>query len=154
TAEQAERFLRDELPRAKKKALLGHLLRGCTECSKLLGPLLPLVVKPEKVHPDAPAGSGNQYDAPIARALAAVLSRRPQPRKPAWARVERGLDLLRSNPRGIDGLTDDEAEELRGWPFVEILLQLSFEERYRNPVEMLRLALFAKTAAENLDPAE
>jgi tetratricopeptide (TPR) repeat protein len=35
---------------------------------------------------------------------------------------------------------------------VEVLLRLSFEERYRSPQEMLRLALLAKTAAENLDP--
>jgi tetratricopeptide (TPR) repeat protein len=102
---------------------------------------------------DTPVAPGNHYDAPIARALATVLSRRPQPRNQEWARVERGLDLLRSNPRGLAGLTEDEAMDLRGWPFVEVLLQLSFEERYRDSEEMLRLALLAKTAAENLDPA-
>ena len=97
---------------------------------------------------------GSSYEAPIARALAAALSRKPQVRREERVRAEQGLDLLRSSPRGLAGLTDEEAEELRGGPVIEVLLQLSFEERYRNPEEMLRLALLAKTAAENLDPRE
>jgi tetratricopeptide (TPR) repeat protein len=152
TADQAERFLRSELPRTQAKEVLRHLLKGCVECNGRLEPLLPLVFTPERTCTDTPVASGNHYDAPIARALAAVLSRRPQPRNQEWARVERGLNLLRSSPRGLVDLTEEEAKDLRGWPFVEILLQLSFEERYRNPEEMLRLALLAKTAAENLDP--
>jgi len=153
TADQAERFLRSELPRPQAKEVLRHLLKGCAECTGRLGPLLPLVFTPERTCADTPVAPGNHYDAPIARAWAAVLSRRPQPRNQEWACVERGLNLLRSRPRGLAGLTEDEAKDLRGWPFVEVLLQLSFEERYRNPEEMLRLALLAKTAAENLDPA-
>ena len=151
-AGEAERFLRGELSRPKAKEVLRHLLERCEMCAERLGPLLPLILAPEKTGADAPVAAGNHYDAPIARALAAVLSRRPQPRKLEWTRVEQGLDLLRSTPRGLAGLSDDEAKDLRGWPFVEVLLQLSFEERYRNPEEMLRLALLAKTAAENLDP--
>ena len=151
TADQAERFLRGELPRTQAKEVFRHLLKGCAACAGRLGPLLPLVLTPERTCADAPVAPGNHYDAPIARALAAVLSRRPQPRNQEWARVEQGLNLLRSSPRGLAGLTEDEAMDLRGWPFVEVLLQLSFEERYRNPEEMLRLALLAKTAAENLD---
>jgi tetratricopeptide (TPR) repeat protein len=152
TAGQAERFLRGELTRPKSKEVLRHLLKGCETCAERLGPLLSLVLAPERTCADAPVKiSGNHYDAPMARALASVLSRQPTPRKEEWTRVERGLDLLRSSPRGLAGLTDDEAKDLRGWPFVEVLLQLSFEERYRNPEEMLRLALLAKTAAENLD---
>lgn len=155
TTVQAERFLRGELPRTKAKEVLRHLLQGCGTCAERLGPLLSLILTPGRTCEGAPVkATENQYDAPIARALASVLSGQPQFRKGAWTRVERGLDLLRSSPRGLAGLTDDEAKELRGWPFVEVLLQLSFEERYRNPEEMLRLALLAKTAAENLDPAE
>ncbi|MFY9822720.1 MAG: hypothetical protein WAM82_15145 [Thermoanaerobaculia bacterium] len=155
TAGQAERFLRGELTRAKAKEVLRHLLKGCETCAERLGPLLPLVLAPERTCQEAPIKApGSHYDAPIARALAVVLSRQPTSRKEEWTRVERGLDLLRSSPRGLAGLTDDEAKDLRGWPFVEVLLQLSFEERYRNPEEMLRLALLAKTAAENLDPED
>jgi tetratricopeptide (TPR) repeat protein len=154
TAGQAECFLRGELTRTKAKEVLRHLLKGCETCAERLGPLLPLVLTSENTY-DAPVkAAGSHYDAPIARALASVLSRQPQPQKQEWIRVERGLDLLRSSPRGLAGLTDDEAKDLRGWPFVEVLLRLSLEERYRNPEEMLRLALLAKTAAENLDPED
>ncbi|HEX4962560.1 MAG TPA: hypothetical protein VF173_17120 [Thermoanaerobaculia bacterium] len=155
TAGQAERFLRGELTRNKAKEVFRHLLKGCESCAERLGPLLPLVLAPERTCEDALVKApGSHYDAPIARALASVLSRQAQPMTEEWARVERGLDRLRSSPRGLAGLSDDEAKDLRGWPFVEVLLQLSFEERYRNPEEMLRLALLAKTAAENLDPED
>ncbi|MFY9824437.1 MAG: hypothetical protein WAM82_23880 [Thermoanaerobaculia bacterium] len=156
TAGQAERFLRGELSRPQAREALRHLLKGCEKCAGRLGPLLPLVLAPERAaHEMAPAeGAGSCYDAPIARALASALSRQPKPTTEEWARVEQGLDRLRSSPRGLAGLSDDEARDLRGWPFVEVLLQLSFEERYRNPEEMLRLALLAKTAAENLDPED
>ena len=80
-----------------------------------------------------------------------MLSRKPKVRNVGRTRVERGLDRLRNDPRGLLGLTEEEMAELRGWPLVEVLLSLSFEERYRDPGAMLRLALLAKTAAENLD---
>lgn len=155
TASQAERFLRGELTRTKAREVLRHLLKGCGTCAERLGPLLPLVLAPEGRREDSSVKTlGSPYDAPIARALASVLSRQPTSRKEEWTRVERGLALLRSSPRGLAGLTDDEAKDLRGWPFVEVLLQLSFEERYRNPEKMLQLALLAKTAAENLAPED
>ena len=37
---------------------------------------------------------------------------------------------------------------------IEALLRLSFEQRYRDPHAMLELAMFARIAAVNLDPAE
>lgn len=70
--------------------------------------------------------------------------------------VERALELLRANPdvfAGMAGLTDDEAEEIQGRPVLHALLQLSFEQRYRNPEEMVRLAIMARVVAQNLDPA-
>ena len=155
TARQAEHFLRGELSGIQAQEVLRHLLKGCETCVEQLGPLLSLVLTSENLYEDAPVkDAGSHYDAPIARALASVLSGQSQPPKQEWTRVERGLDLLRSSPRGLAGLTDDEAKDLRGSPFVEVLVRLSFEERYRNPEEMLRLALLAKTAAENLDPED
>jgi hypothetical protein len=155
TGSQTERFLRGELTQTKAKEVLRHLMKGCETCAERLGPQLPLVLTPQATCKEVPVkASASHYDAPIARALASVLSRLPRFRNQEWVRVERGLDLLRSSPRGIAGLTEDVARELRGWPFVEVLLRLSFEERYRNPEEMLRLALLAKTAAENLDPED
>ena len=155
TIRKAEHFLRGELSGIQAQEVLRHLLKGCETCAEQLGPLLSLVLTSENLIEDAPVkDAGSHYDAPIARALASVLCGQSQPPKQEWTRVERGLDLLRSSPRGLAGLTDDDAKDLRGWPFVEVLLRLSFEERYRNPEEMLRLALLAKIAAENLDPED
>jgi tetratricopeptide (TPR) repeat protein len=143
TGNEVERFARGVLPRARAAEVLRHLLEGCSTCAKQIRAEL---VPAEEAEPS----SG--YDAPIARALAAVLSGRPRRRREELALVERGLELLRSRPQGVFGLTDEEAEELHGVPLVEVLLQLSFEERYRDPARMLSLALLAKTAAQNLDP--
>lgn len=145
TGGEAERFARGELSRAKTKELVRHLLQRCGECDERLLPFVEL----------APAGStgssGSEYDAAITRAVAAVRCGKPPMRPGERARVEWGLGLLRSRPGGIHRLTDEEAEALRGAPMVEVLAQLSFEERYRAPGAMLALALLAKVAAENLD---
>lgn len=146
TGGEVERFARGGLARAKARELLRHLLQGCKTCGERLRPLL----EPEPA--DDAEGSGSEYDAPITRAVATARTGKPQMRQGDWARVEWGLRLLRSRPGGVQGLTDEEAEELRGAPMVEVLAQLSFEERYRDPQKMLALAEFARVAAENLDP--
>lgn len=128
------------------RELLRRLLEGCEDGR------LRLLVEPEPA--DIPEGSGSEYDAAITRAIAAARAGKPQMRPGERARVEWGLGLLRSRPGGVYGLTDEEADALRGAPMVEMLAQLSFEERYRDPEKMVHLALLAKLAAENLDPRD
>jgi tetratricopeptide (TPR) repeat protein len=152
TGDDLERFARGNLPRAAAGEVLRHLLRGCRTCMERLPS--PAVADPADLPAPGQASSGSEYGAPIARALAAVLSGKPRRRGDEWVRVERGLELLRSKPRGVFDLTDEEAEELRGVPFVEVLVQLSSDERYRNPTQMLSLAILARTAADNLDLAD
>src|SRR3954465_3391834 len=134
--------------------VLRHLLKGGGTCEERLQQPFLFLLNPRAAGEDGPAVPESPYDAPLPRAFAAVLRRKPQARNVGRTRVERGLERLRNDPRGLLGLTDEESEELRGWPFVEGLLSLSFEERYRAPGAMLRLALLAKTAAENLDPKD
>jgi tetratricopeptide (TPR) repeat protein len=142
-----ERFARGELSGEAAGEAVLHLLRRCRACTDRLRPL----VAPE---PQAPGSTGSEYDDAISRAFARALSRKPEVRVGDWRLVEKGVELLRSRPRGIYGITDEEAEELRGWPWVEVLLRLSFEERYRDPRKMLELAMLARVAAGTLDPDE
>lgn len=115
-----------------------HLLRRCRECVERLRPL---------VAPGPPA-SESGYDEAITRVFARVRSRRPGSPGVSWSEVERGVARLRSRP------LDEADAELRGRPLVEALIQLSFEERYRDPQAMLELALFARLGAEHLRPGE
>lgn len=118
--------------------MVRRLLRRCREGAERLRPL---------VAPEPPA-SENEYDEAITRAFARVRSQRPESRSASRRLVERGLALLRSRP------LDEAVEEVRGWPLVEALLQLSFEERYRDPDAMLELAQFARLGADHLKPGE
>lgn len=144
---EMERLARGGMTRSETREAVRHLLQGCEPCYEQLRLLLDRRAA-------GPAGLGGEYDAAITRALAGVLSRQPLRKPGDGGRVARGLDLARSRPRGVHGLTDEEAEELRGVPFVEVLVELSFEERYRDPGKMLHLAILARLAAENLDPGD
>jgi tetratricopeptide (TPR) repeat protein len=144
TGGEVDRFARGELSGKAAAEVVRHLLQRCRGCAERLQPL---------VAPEPPA-SESEYDDAISRAFARVRSRKPESPVGNWRLVERGLELLRSRPRGINGMTDEDLDELRGWPMMEVLLQLSLEERYRDPQKMLELAMMAKVTATNLDPKE
>jgi tetratricopeptide (TPR) repeat protein len=144
TGGDVDRFARGELSGDAAVEAMRHLLQQCRACAERLQPL---------VAPEPPA-SDSEYDDAISRAFARVLSHKPEGPGGDRRLVDRGLELLRSRPRGVNGMTDDELDELRGWPMMEVLLQLSFEERYRDPQKMLELAMMAKVTATTLDPEE
>ena len=151
TAGDVGRFLQGTFTQAEVKEALRHLLEGCEACEERLRPLLLLMKSPDAVpEEEAPVSEGREYDEPIARALAAAMSRKPEGRRADPQRVARGLEVLRKNSNNVMVFTEEEAAEFWGRPFVEILIQLSFEERYRNPLEMRRLAILAQVAADNL----
>src|SRR5262245_30695861 len=130
TGGDVDRFARGELSGDAAAEVVRHLLQRCRGCAKRLQPL---------VAPEPPA-SESEYDDAISRAFARIRSRKPEAPAGNWRLVERGLELLRPRPRGIHDLTDEEFDQLRGWPMMEVLLRLSFEERYHNPQKMLELA--------------
>jgi tetratricopeptide (TPR) repeat protein len=151
TAGDVEHFLQGTFPLAEMKNAFRHLLRGCEACEELLRPLLLLMATPEAIpESETSAAEGREYEAPIARAFAAAMSRKPEARSADRELVARGLDILRRNANDVMVFTEAEASEYWGGPFIEILIQLSFEERYRNPQEMRRLAILAQLAADNL----
>src|SRR6185295_9509870 len=117
--------------KAPARRVVRHLLSGCAGCRA-------------RVFGSAVAEDDAVYDACIGRALEAVRG---------W-REERGPGLALVRAKGWAHLTRQERLALPGgWAGVEILLEASFQARYRDPKEMLRLAQRARTAAGRLDPA-
>ena len=113
-----------------------HLLSGCPDCRSRLIARASHPAEPDEV-----------YEACITRARRAV--RRLEPRlRTDKERRENGVAMVRE--RGFLGLSWPERRSFR-MVHVEVLLQLSFELRYRDPREMLRLAEAARFAAEESD---
>lgn len=122
---------------APVRRVVRHLISGCSDCRS-------------RVFDSAVAEEDEVYDACIDRALEAVHGRDDLWREERERR-DRGLALVRA--KGWANLTRHERLSLpRGRAGVEILLEASFQARYRDPKEMLRLAQKAKAAAEQLDP--
>ncbi|HEV3456274.1 MAG TPA: hypothetical protein VHG32_06920 [Thermoanaerobaculia bacterium] len=92
---------------------------------------------------------GERYERPVARACAAAIRR--------LRALERERRAAAAPPRGAagtaPGLADVEQQHLRGLLRVETLLAASWELRYSDPREMLRLAELALFAAERLEQA-
>jgi tetratricopeptide (TPR) repeat protein len=90
------------------------------------------------------------YDAAIDRAFrtARRLARR-------WdedqERLSRGLAWVREKNGLLSELAPAQARTILPWSRVDILLQLSFETRHRDPVRMLDLARHAQEVAERIE---
>jgi tetratricopeptide (TPR) repeat protein len=126
-------FLAGELTAGDLKRVTRHLLAGCPNCQGRVTAAAPV---PDKV-----------YDACIDRARRKV--RRLEPRlQRDKERLANGVALVRE--RDWRGLTWSELGSFR-MVHVEVLLELSFEERYRDPRKMLKLARKAQFAAEKKD---
>ncbi|HEX6861837.1 MAG TPA: hypothetical protein VF414_03420 [Thermoanaerobaculia bacterium] len=128
-------FLAGELAAGDLHRVTRHLLGGCADCRRRLT---------AASHPPEP---DEVYDACITRARRAV--RRLEPRlQRDKERRDNGVSMVRE--RGFMGLSWPERRSFR-MVHVEVLLQLAFELRYREPKEMLRLAKAARFALEETD---
>lgn len=124
-----------------------HLLSGCALCQARMETFAPLLLS------DAPGEEGasgarsveadEAYESALDRAFA-----RARKFEGRW-RKEKGLlaqvlPLLRAAPeRGLHAVSARQRDRVFGWPLAEALLQMSFEERYRNPDRMVSLAAAA-----------
>jgi tetratricopeptide (TPR) repeat protein len=124
-------FLAGELAAGDLHRVTRHLLSGCPECRSRLA----AAESPEL---------DEAYDAAITRARQAVRRLEPRLRRDK-ERLANCVPLVRE--KGFGGLTWPEHRSL-GVVHVQVLLQLSFEQRYSNPREMLRLARTARFALE------
>jgi tetratricopeptide (TPR) repeat protein len=127
-----------------RRRVVRHLLSRCEQCPDRLRALIP----PDKLWTSSAPETEDVYDACIDRAVAtarhaAVALGNEQERR------ESGLKLVRT--KGWGNLTSSERRSFRGRRAeVEMLLELSFELRYRDRQGMLELALSAEKAADRL----
>lgn len=150
---EVERFLGGDLPPEEQRRLVRHLLKNCSPCRARLAPLSEVLFRAEDLKEDARGVQSFSYDVVLARA--AIRAKRYQDRyRKDRERLERVLNTARLQAQESGKISHRAFKALRGWPRVEALLRLSFEDRYRDPQRMLLLALAARLAAEELNPAE
>lgn len=140
-----EGFLAGGLNRDDLRRVTRHLLSGCGDCRGRLRVAEPAraLWSLGRAEPD------DVYDACIDRAWRAVRKLQPRLKKDK-ERFQRGLDLL--HERWFGELTWPERRSF--WEMhVEILLELSFEERYRDTVKMVELARTAQQIADRPERA-
>jgi tetratricopeptide (TPR) repeat protein len=140
-----EGFWNGRLDADAVRPLVHHAIR-CEDCrTGLLAarPAEPSFWEHERLPEDS-------YDAAIDRAVRKVRKILPRLQRDGERR-ERGLELLREKG-GWTRITGAELRSFQGaWPHIEILLQQSFDLRYRDPREMLRLAKLAQEVADRPD---
>jgi hypothetical protein len=132
------RLARGTLSGAGRHRVMAHLLHGCPRCAPLVAPALalePAMLERRVAAHRRPAGLSPQppvpadaYDLPVGRACAAAVRR--------FRQLERDRRL---DPRRLRGLLK-----------VEMLIETSWDLRYSDPQEMLRVAELALFAAERL----
>ncbi len=140
-----EDFLAGSLGRDDLRRVTRHLLSGCKDCRSRLQKeaSVGMLWSRGKAEPD------DVYDACIDRARKAVRKMEPKLKRDK-ERFQLGLDLL--HERWFGDLTWPERRSF--WDMhVEILLELSFEERYRDPVKMVELARTAQQIADRPERA-
>jgi hypothetical protein len=146
---EVERFIGGDLTPDDRRRVVRHLLTDCRPCRAKLASLSEVLFRAEDLNEDARGVGSFSYDAALTRA--STRARRYQSR---YRKVRERLDQALNAGQVLHAEISPEFEALRGWPRVEALLRLSFEERYRDPQRMLLLAFAARLAAEELDPGE
>jgi tetratricopeptide (TPR) repeat protein len=129
TSQDLTAFAKGELPREAARAVVSHLLRGCSACRSESASRWHLGRSQEPLPEDA-------YDAGFERVLAVVQRQRGNSagHAAAWLRERAGV-----------------TEEVQGPALVTALLNRAWELRHDSPDETRRIARLAVLAADALD---
>lgn len=141
TDSDVESFVRGALAPADQRRVVRHLVTGCAACGRRVSSAFPTEASP------LPEGD---YDGCIDRAL--QKARRVTRRwKEDQERLVRGLTWSQEKKGLLSELTPAQARSILPWIRVEILIELSFEVRYRDPGRMLDLAKHAQEEADRIE---
>jgi tetratricopeptide (TPR) repeat protein len=144
--DEIERLLTTRLRPAEKQKVARHLLAGCGVCSREL-----IAQAPGRLLDEAEESRGGRASRdPLRNRTIAAAQEQETHRRIDEKKLQRSLELLSTHPQGHDGLTFQQIQPLHGKPRVEILLQRSWELRFRDPRMMRWLAYNAVKAAESL----
>lgn len=146
TPEDLQRLLAGSLDRKRVRAMVAHLLGGCTSCRSAMLPHVQDLLSPPEPEVEIPAELDAAYDDAIGRALEGARQAVRQDRQPAVDEMRARLSRL-----GTEGFLAA-PRRLRGLASVEALLQKSWELRQDDPQKMLHFALLATIEAGKLDP--
>jgi tetratricopeptide (TPR) repeat protein len=153
-ANEVERLLAGGLPAADRLRAIRHLLSGCRWCRARLGSLADVLFHAEDLGEEPVPARRTSYGKILDRAAAKAFLYQVRYRQDQEG-MARALAAARAAPEEErERVIDAEILTLWGWPRVEALLRLSFEERYRDPKRMLELAWAARLEAGNLKAAE
>jgi len=130
-------------------------LNACPWCRRLLNLYAPMLddsePEPPEVSDDAELDA---YDAVLDRVFS-VAVRQAAVRAEDQAELARLMARLEERPyEGSLEIFDDLSEEVHGWAWLEAILAISFELRYRDPQQMRFLAWAAVDAAKHFGTAE
>lgn len=148
TPAELEGFVWNRVSTARARAIVAHLVRGCTACRATVAPhfagLAGLADPPARLlSPE----EDTEYDAAVGRAFSTVLQRARELRE---ARKREAVSLLADVT--LEDLPEPTAP-LMAAPHLAFLLRQLWTLRHENPAEMLRLAEQARGLAEQLDLA-
>jgi tetratricopeptide (TPR) repeat protein len=141
--DEIEDLWRDQPAPGDRRVAVWHLLEGC---DPHLQSLREVVFPKEPATPEELHSQDQTYDAAFDRAWKAARDLRGQ-----WREEQEGLKALLSGLReGNRAEEGTKPHTMKDWTYVELLLRLSFELRYRDPRRMLQLAEQAQILAETI----
>jgi tetratricopeptide (TPR) repeat protein len=153
-ANDVERLLAGGLPPDDRVRAIRHLLSGCRWCRARLASLADVLFHAEDLGEEPVPARRTSYGRILDRAAARAFLYQVRHRQ-GQEQMARALAAARAAPEEeLERVIDAEILTLEGWPRVEALLRLSFEERYRDPKRMLVLAWAAWLEAGTLEAAE
>lgn len=145
TDSDVDGFVNGSLAPADRQRLVRHLISGCSGCSARI-----FTAARDRMGPSDPAQEEPAYGAVIDRAFR-KFRRLVRRWREDQGRLSRGLAWVREKNGLLSELSPPQARTILPWIRVQILLELSFEMRHRDPVRMLGLAKHAQEVADRIE---
>jgi tetratricopeptide (TPR) repeat protein len=138
-------FVNGALAPVDRQRVVRHLISGCTAC----GARISAAIR-RRMETSSPPREEASYKVVVDRAFR-KLRRLARRWREDQERLSRGLAWVREKNGLLSELPPAQARTILPWTRVEILLQLSFEVRHRDPVRMLDLAKHAQEVADRIE---